>query len=111
MPDGTKLVTANRDGRIRLHDAGSLEVIQTLDGHSGELFAIAVDPETKRIISGADDGSICIWSEAGELQIVLKGHTGPVRSLSLSSNGKELASASDDGTVRIWDLKALFLPD
>ncbi|KAH8835756.1 WD40-repeat-containing domain protein [Flagelloscypha sp. PMI_526] len=69
------------------------------------VFAVAFSPDDSRIISGSNDGTVCVWDSQTGVQILppLKGHRGPIWSVAFSPDGSSIASASDDGTVRLWD--------
>jgi WD40 repeat protein len=56
------------------------------------------------LASGGDDGTVRLWSVAGEEIAVLCGHESHVWSVSFLPYGHTLASASWDGTVLFWDI-------
>ncbi|KAG9089498.1 hypothetical protein FS749_001281 [Ceratobasidium sp. UAMH 11750] len=72
---------------------------------SSEVNSVAVSPDSHRIVSGSDDGTVRIWdAETGDPVLEpLKGHTGAVCSVAFSPNGRWIASGSIDMTIRIWD--------
>ena len=44
------------------------QVLKVLDGHSGDVFAIAVSVDNGRIMSGSDDETVRVWSaETGQV--------------------------------------------
>lgn len=80
---------------------GSL--IRTLEGHTGQIRAIAV-LDDRRVISGSADKTLRLWElESGETLRVFEGHTLGVTAVSVL-DGRRVVSGSDDGTVRLWDL-------
>jgi WD40 repeat protein len=75
--------------------------LRTLQGHSGQVAAIAISPDGSRIVSGAYDNSIRIWDAANSnLLRILKGSKPCVR-----SGYRPTATGSSPAalTVSIWD--------
>lgn len=78
-------------------------------------WQLGAAPEQERIVTGSDDGTLCIWSqEPRALNAsgvpsplhVLRGHGGAVVSVELAGSGAGamIASGARDGSVRVWDL-------
>jgi WD40 repeat protein len=76
--------------------------------HSGEVEALAVSSDGRRVASGGEDGTIRLWNRpAGGEPARLEGHRGPVRTLAFSEDGGLLASGADgDRRVILWDVAA-----
>lgn len=84
----------------------TIEVTETLTGHTGELKSLILGPAGVHLISGGVDASIRIWDVAtGQEVRQLQGHTSYINALIVSPNGKSLISGSADETIRIWDLE------
>jgi WD40 repeat protein len=57
------------------------------------------------IVSGGDDGTVRLWTLAGEPAAEpFKGHEDAVSSVAFSPDGTRIVSGGDDGTVRLWTL-------
>ncbi|HXK01316.1 MAG TPA: TIR domain-containing protein [Verrucomicrobiae bacterium] len=74
--------------------------------HDGPVYAVAVTPDGRLVLSGGADGMAIVWDgltlkPAG----VLAGHgRRPIFDLEVSPDGKLAVTASGDGTVTVWDL-------
>lgn len=103
-PDG-KTIAVGLGGDIQLRDAESLDPGSVLQGHSGNISALAFSPDGEFLASGAEnENNVRVWevgasSEARQLE----GHSGWIRSLAFSPDGRLIASGSTDQTVIIWD--------
>ncbi|MGQ4648222.1 protein kinase domain-containing protein [Lyngbya aestuarii] len=79
---------------------------KTLEDHKDYVYALAISPDGKTLVSGAGDKSIKIWSlPSGEPQNTFTGHSGEVYALAMSQDGETIVSGSYDNTIRIWNLK------
>ncbi|KIL65494.1 hypothetical protein M378DRAFT_10853 [Amanita muscaria Koide BX008] len=77
----------------------------SIRGHTDSVTSIVFSPDGKRIASGSEDKTICIWDAETGLQVgnPLQGHADKVTSVAFSPDGKRIASGSLDKTIRIWD--------
>ncbi|MEG4351918.1 serine/threonine-protein kinase [Microcoleus sp. LAD1_D3] len=79
--------------------------VRTLaDQHKNPVWAVAVAPQGRVIVSGNNDGTIhLLHKRHGKLLKVLTGHLGPVWSVAVSPDGRTIASGSADGTIKLWN--------
>jgi len=85
----------------------SLELVQTLVGHFGDVFCVTVSPSGSHFASGGSDGKVMIWSEPGEggewasVQ-VLEDHASSILAVCFSPDGKQLATGSADNLIKTY---------
>ncbi len=103
-PDGERLAVA-LGTTVQLRNGTSLDPGPTLAGHTGNVGALAFNPNGSLLASGAqDDRQIRIWDTATGREVqLLSGHTDWIRSLAFSPDGALLASGAADLTLRLWD--------
>ncbi len=66
--DGERIVTASFDAALRVWDAASGSILQTFTGQpSGQNLALL--PDGRTVVSGADTGSVAAWDLSGEQQL------------------------------------------
>jgi len=82
-------------------------LLATLEGHTGVVYAVAVSPDGRWVVSGSADETLRIWDpESGACVRTLQGHTGPVYAVAVLPDGRRVVSGGGDEagkTVRIWD--------
>ncbi len=102
-PDGTKLLSGDRQGNVIISDVFSGR--SNVQLKSENMYYRAVfSPDGKLIASADQDGKVRIWDVgSGRIIKTLFGHTAPVKLIRFSPNGQLLATAAEDNTVRIWD--------
>ncbi|KAH6854616.1 WD40-repeat-containing domain protein [Chaetomium sp. MPI-CAGE-AT-0009] len=69
--NGHHFFSASKDRTIKYWDADKFEQIQRIDGHHGEIWALAVSHAGNTLISASHDKSIRVWQETDE-QIFLE---------------------------------------
>ncbi|KAK4127082.1 WD40 repeat-like protein [Parathielavia appendiculata] len=69
--NGHHFFSASKDRTIKYWDADKFEQIQRIDGHHGEIWALAVSHSGTTLISASHDKSIRVWQETDE-QIFLE---------------------------------------
>ncbi len=103
--DSQRLITGGEGHTVEIWDARTGHHDQSLRGHSGDVWSLAVDRAGRWIASAGEDTTIRLW-DAKTFQPLhtLRGHQGVVSSLAFSPDGQVLASGSRDRTVKFWDM-------
>ncbi|KAK3393169.1 hypothetical protein B0H63DRAFT_425001 [Podospora didyma] len=69
--NGHHFFSASKDRTIKYWDADKFEQIQRIDGHHGEIWALAISHSGMFLVSASHDKSIRVWEETDE-QIFLE---------------------------------------
>src|SRR5262249_19583947 len=86
-------------------DTTTWQELRRLQGHKGEVPAVAFGPDG-RLASASWDGTIKVWeANTGKELLTLTGHQGQLYSVAWNpADGRLLASVGEkDATLRIWD--------
>ena len=118
LPGGRHFATASYDKTWRLwdiercSDAAAATELLLQEGHSCEVYALAVQGDGALLATGDLGGIGHVWDlRSGKSVYQLRGganaagHSKKLLSLSWSPDGRTLASGSEDHTVRVWDLR------
>ena len=98
--ENTRVVSASKDGTIKVWNLVTGEIEQTLSNLSAA-YSVAVS--NNLIVAGSGDRKIRIWNLAtGELEQTLSGHSDYVTSVAIVED--KIISGSRDNTIKIWDL-------
>jgi WD40 repeat protein len=98
------VASASRDHTVRLWDARTGTSRGTLEGHSGEVHAVAFSPDGQMVASASYDSTVRLWDTGTRaLRGTFEGHLYEVNAVAFSPDGQMVASASWDDTIRLWD--------
>lgn len=103
-PDGRALVTAERDGSLRIWGANEGKLLHTLQGHEGEGRCVSVAADGRSAISGGDDGTVRLWSLSPQSETcrVFRGHQDRVVGVAFLPDANYFLSCSFDNALRLW---------
>jgi len=106
-PDGRALAFSYADGTVRLFDAAAGRQRATLEGHTGEVQALAFAPDGTRLATGGEDGVAILWSVPQGQELLRLRHAERVRGVAFSPDGRTLLTGCRDGTIRFWHARPL----
>jgi WD40 repeat protein len=103
-PDGRKVITGTRAGRLHVWDVDSGRGFD-LPPQGAGVTSLAVSADGQFFASGTESGVIRVWDATmlGQVGQTIK-FSGTVGSLALDSGGKTLAMGGDDGMIRIFEV-------
>jgi WD40 repeat protein/Flp pilus assembly protein TadD len=113
-PDGKYLAATSgdfdqtiqkRSGAITLWDAATGKELRTLQGHNRNVNSLAFTPDSQRLISASDDGTVKIWGVLSDQEVfsLARVTSSPVFHLALSRNGRSLALVLREPVVLLWE--------
>ena len=107
-PDGSIIATGSADNTIRLWNALTGEIKNTLTGNTGgHIFvvsSIAFSPDGLTLASGMSDGAIRFWDiETGNQKLVFNGLSWSIPAIAYFPDGSKIASGTLEGEIHVWD--------
>jgi uncharacterized protein (TIGR03067 family) len=107
-PDGKQiLVIDDPDPRtLTLYEIKTGGRVRSLEGHSDQVYDVAVSADGRRALTGSLDKTVRLWDlTTGKELLRLEGHTGGVVAVALCPLGRRAVSGGKDATLRLWDLE------
>ncbi len=108
-PDGTRLVTCDMDGGMKILDVGTGTLLLELNNLSRRpwwMASVAFSSEGSRLVTAGPGGPTKIWdARSGAPLLELKSHTDNVNSVAFSPDGMRLVTGSWDKTTKVWDVR------
>ncbi|EJU00171.1 WD40 repeat-like protein [Dacryopinax primogenitus] len=107
----TRIVSASDDHTIHVHSPIDGALLQSLQGHSGGVWALQFVHNT--LVSGSTDRTVRVWDlRTGTNTHVFAGHTSTVRCLQIVEKGdngtwprrRMIITGSRDNSLRLWYL-------
>ncbi len=105
--DKTEIYTVDGVGHIRVYDAESGQIKQTLQGQPAFNGIAIYNGDNGRLALGGQNGEVKVWDlKARQSLVTIEANSQPITGLAFSSDGAQLATASSDQTVKVWDWQA-----
>lgn len=113
-------MSACRDGTVRVFNAtissmmradrkrgANVEVAPSISlyGHVGAVRSVSISPDSWRVVSAGDDGTVRIWDLGGTGTPVKQGHLGTCTGCSIGAYGEYAVSCGMDGVVKYWNAR------
>ena len=109
-PDGTRIASASKDGRIHLWDPFTGERLLIYREHFYCVNTLAWSPDNQWIASAGEGKTVDVWNaKTGSTRFTYNGHAsfwraGSVTSVSWSPDGNYIASGGHDRTIQFCAL-------
>lgn len=109
-PDGTQILAGGgkvSSSELILWDKQNGKMIRHFQSsHNNFINCMDISPDGKQAVTGAFDGTICLWNLKQALPLVtFDKHTDYLTDVHFSPDGQYIISSSGDNTTRIWSVK------
>ncbi|CAE6425532.1 unnamed protein product [Rhizoctonia solani] len=106
-PDGSRLFSAARDGKIRAYDAKTFKLLGPPLRNSGPVTAIACTSRQGQIISSSSDGSVRVWDimdrESKRIAFIEYPSSGGATVITFDPKRNVVAFGFTDNSIRLWN--------
>lgn len=97
--DNRTLITASEDNTIKLWSWSDGKLLDSLEGHRGEVFGIDISPDGKELASASADRSIKRWDLENRIRVLP--HDNRVNDVAFHSGG-DIIATSGSRRIKLW---------
>ena len=103
VPTGTRLVSGDRDGIVRVWSVDDGSEVVALLGHVGRITGVGVSPDGRTIVSGGAIGDVKFWDLRTSRELMsFHRHSEPVTFIEFAQNGKLLVTGGGS-QIALWE--------
>ncbi|KAI9015880.1 WD40-repeat-containing domain protein [Phycomyces nitens] len=103
---GSMFATGAADKKIKIYDAKTGRVSQTLGGSLQTITAVDFNATDELVLGASTDCVTRLWQlSTGRIRHTLTGHIGKVYSARFNADSNRVVSGSHDRTLKVWDLQ------
>ncbi|KAI4208239.1 MAG: hypothetical protein LQ346_000119 [Caloplaca aetnensis] len=104
--DSRVLFSASADATVASWDLETGLRIRRHEGHDEVINCLDVSKRGEELlVSGSDDGYICIWDPRQKRSVEDIATDFPITSIALAEAGNELYSGGIDNDIKVWDMR------
>ena len=104
--DAKYFISCTADAReAKLYNTDTRKNIAKVDRNQGEVSCVAIDPKSRYMFSGGDDGKTFVVDiKSGKLVFTLPNHVDTITDIVFTSNAQWVATASYDRNISLFNL-------
>lgn len=98
-------------GKALLYAVKTKKLLHRLGRHQGEVASVAIDPKTRYLLTGGEDGKLFAWDiKSGAPAFTLPMHTDHVTAIAFSDDASYVATGSYDKLIHFMPFEATKRP-
>ncbi len=110
-PFDPRIFVGSSDRQVLVLDKTQGGVIEQWKAHENSVFALALHPDNRYLLSGGRDAHLNVWSSQPPYDSIQKipAHNFTINDIVFSPDGAYVLTASRDKTLKLWDATSLQL--
>jgi WD40 repeat protein len=105
--DGSQVAVGGKDFKVyiyQLDGSGSLKEVRSLEGHRGEVTALAFSPDGRYLGAGDSNREVKVWEGTESKVTGWVFHTSRIQSLAWAPDNNHIVTGSVDSAVIVWNV-------